>query len=564
MRRLAWTDAETPAVWPGARGERRSPVKATTTGRVPRPSGAPPPHRAQVGSGVARQRRRSGSVGTRQTAEPPAAASPHDWLAERRFALGRGPAPAAGRRGAGRWGPLTSADIGGALAAPGPVAPVVSSVFFVRGGQDRFGPARAARPRGPGGCWHWGWRRVAADARNFGVKCRFLAYVYQKNTIFIRKSTQKGRNVSPIVLLCKMQCAKREGAAREAHALETARRSSSRLVSRGGRAAWAMPGDVSRRQTARGPVHITYRISGEDVRKEGTAMKTITGSALVLCAVVCLSAAATAQTPVGALAIDEREGDPYGWAVDYETTSAARTRALSECGSGCSVVLTFERCAAYAAAQAAGSAVYGWVESYDSAAGARQRALAECGSRGSGCAVRVWGCNGPVVEDGLHLDRAARREIREGLEAGGFDPGGADGMFGPRTRSAIRSWQTSRGARATGYLDAASVASLRPSVAGQPTFRRREPAGTAAASAAPAAAPPPLRQRSRSSRRRLPRSRRTCSGSRSRTARTRRSSRRTWRSSRTGCSGRWRRCAWHRCGRRRTIHSRWAAVLLAA
>ena len=219
-------------------------------------------------------------------------------------------------------------------------------------------------------------------------------------------------------------------------------------------------------------------------------MKTITRSALVLCAAVCLSAAATAQTPVGALAIDERQGDQYGWAVDYETTSAARTRALSECGSGCSVVLRFERCAAYAVAQAAGSAVYGWAESYDSAAGARQRALAECGSRGSGCAVRVWGCNGPVVEDGLGLDRAARREIQEGLKAGGFDPGGADGMFGPRTRSAIRSWQTSRGARATGYLDATSVASLRPSVAGQPTFRRREPAGTAAASAAPAAAPP--------------------------------------------------------------------------
>ena len=223
-------------------------------------------------------------------------------------------------------------------------------------------------------------------------------------------------------------------------------------------------------------------------------MKTITGAALVLCAVVCLSAAATAQTPVGALAIDDRQGDRYGWAVDYETTSAARTRALSECGSGCSVVLTFARCAAYAADQAAGSAVYGWAESYDSVAGARQRALAECGSRGSGCTVRVWGCNGPVVEDGLGLDRTARREIQEGLEAAGFDPGGADGMFGPRTRTAIRSWQTSRGARATGYLDAPAVAALRPSVAGQPTFREREPAGAAAASAAVSAAqqqPPP-------------------------------------------------------------------------
>ena len=218
-------------------------------------------------------------------------------------------------------------------------------------------------------------------------------------------------------------------------------------------------------------------------------MKTIAGSALVLCATVCLAASAAAQTPVGALAIDERQGDQYGWAVDYETAGAARQRALSECGSGCSVVLTFERCAAYAADQEAGSSAFGWAESYGSSGEARQPALSECGSRdGSGCTVRVWGCNGPVVEEGLGLDRAARRQVQEGLQAAGFDPGGADGMFGPRTRTAIRRWQTSRGARATGYLDGASVASLRPSVAGQPTFREREPAAGAVSSAA--AVPP--------------------------------------------------------------------------
>ena len=217
-------------------------------------------------------------------------------------------------------------------------------------------------------------------------------------------------------------------------------------------------------------------------------MKTIAGSALMLCATVCLAASAAAQTPVGALAIDERQGDQYGWAVDYEPSGAARAAALRECGSGCSVVvLSFARCAAYAADQDANSTAVGWAESYASADGARQTALAECGS---GCVVRVWGCNGPVVEDELGLDRVARREIQEGLQAAGFNPGGADGMFGPRTRSAIRSWQTARGARATGYLDGASVAALRPSVAGQPTFREREPAGVAAASSAAPAAPP--------------------------------------------------------------------------
>ena len=158
---------------------------------------------------------------------------------------------------------------------------------------------------------------------------------------------------------------------------------------------------------------------------------------------------AAAQTPVGALAVDERQGDQYGWAVDYETVVAAQARALQECSAGCSVVLTFGRCAAYAADQDADSTAVGWAESFDSASGARQAALSECSSRGggSGCTVRVWGCNGQVVEEGLGLDQAARQQIQQGLQAAGFAPGGADGLFGPRTRAAIRSWQS--GARRT-------------------------------------------------------------------------------------------------------------------
>ena len=219
-------------------------------------------------------------------------------------------------------------------------------------------------------------------------------------------------------------------------------------------------------------------------------MKTIAAAALVLCVSVCTAPTAAAQTPVGALAIDERQGDQYGWAVDYETPGAAGEKALGECGSGCRVVLTFRRCAAYAADHDANSTAAGWAESYSSSAGARQAALSECGSRGgSGCIVRVWGCNSPVVEEGLGLDRGARREVQEGLQAAGFDPGGADGMFGPRTRAAIRIWQSSRGTRATGYLDGASVAALRPSVAGQPTFRQREPAGAVPPSSRSPAAP---------------------------------------------------------------------------
>ena len=192
-------------------------------------------------------------------------------------------------------------------------------------------------------------------------------------------------------------------------------------------------------------------------------MKALLWPWLVACLSLCVAVAAGAQTPVGALAIDERRGDQYGWAVDYETPATARAAALRECGAGCSVVLTFARCGAYAADQDADSTAVGWAESFDSPAGARQAALSECSARGggSGCTVRVWGCNGPVVEEGLGLNRAARRQIQESLRSAGFDPGGADGLFGPRTRAAIRSWQSARGARSTGYLDGSQLEALR-------------------------------------------------------------------------------------------------------
>ena len=179
---------------------------------------------------------------------------------------------------------------------------------------------------------------------------------------------------------------------------------------------------------------------------------------MTVLAVIVYASLAAAQSPVGALAIDARHGDQHGGAVDYGTAAVAQGRAPKECGPGCSLVLTFGRCTAYAADQDADSTAVGWAESFDSAAGARQAALSECGSRaGSGCTVRVWGCNGSVVEEGLGLNRAVRRQIQQGLRSEGFDPGGADGQFGPRTRAATRNWQSARGARGTGYLDAAAA-----------------------------------------------------------------------------------------------------------
>ena len=85
------------------------------------------------------------------------------------------------------------------------------------------------------------------------------------------------------------------------------------------------------------------------------------------------------------------------WAVDYETAAVVWGAALRECRSGCSVVLTFGRCAALRGEQDLDGTAVGWAESHGSAAEARQAALSECDFRGggSGRIVRVWGCKRP-------------------------------------------------------------------------------------------------------------------------------------------------------------------------
>ena len=60
--------------------------------------------------------------------------------------------------------------------------------------------------------------------------------------------------------------------------------------------------------------------------------------------------------------------------------------------------------------------------------------------------------------------REQRIRVQLGLAALGFDAGPADGMFGPRTRSAIWEWQQAKGLEATGYLtqdEAEALAALR-------------------------------------------------------------------------------------------------------
>ena len=58
------------------------------------------------------------------------------------------------------------------------------------------------------------------------------------------------------------------------------------------------------------------------------------------------------------------------------------------------------------------------------------------------------------------MTREERRRVQSALAAQGFDPGPADGVFGPRTRRAIQAWQASNGYAATGALTGAQAVGL--------------------------------------------------------------------------------------------------------
>ena len=96
-----------------------------------------------------------------------------------------------------------------------------------------------------------------------------------------------------------------------------------------------------------------------------------------------------------------------------------------------------------------------------------------------------------AVEAALGLDRPTRRMIQQGLRNEGFDPGAPDGLFGPRTRAAIRAWQAARNEPRTGYLDGDEVAALLAAVP-RPVTASPEPHGPAPASAPAAHAPAPV------------------------------------------------------------------------
>ena len=107
-------------------------------------------------------------------------------------------------------------------------------------------------------------------------------------------------------------------------------------------------------------------------------------------------------------------------------------------------------------------------------------------------AVTVAAQDPAAVEAALSLDRPMRRLIQRGLSNEGFDAGAPDGLFGPRTRAAIRAWQAARDEPQTGYLDGDQLAALRAAAVPQPMTTSPEPEDPTPAAAPVADAPAPV------------------------------------------------------------------------
>ena len=112
-------------------------------------------------------------------------------------------------------------------------------------------------------------------------------------------------------------------------------------------------------------------------------------------AVRCMTDGSGVQPAVaqhGALAVGP--GGAWGVSWDQPTPDAAATRARSECGARCAIVVRVAgpQCGAYA--------TYGSASGWGIAAtaeDAQSRAVAECSARaGRRCSVRVWGCNSRI------------------------------------------------------------------------------------------------------------------------------------------------------------------------
>lgn len=65
-----------------------------------------------------------------------------------------------------------------------------------------------------------------------------------------------------------------------------------------------------------------------------------------------------------------------------------------------------------------------------------------------------------AAERALDMNRARVRQVQRWLTALGFDTGSTDGLIGPKTREALRGWESASGREVDGYVSAADLDAL--------------------------------------------------------------------------------------------------------
>ena len=194
-----------------------------------------------------------------------------------------------------------------------------------------------------------------------------------------------------------------------------------------------------------------------------TSVHRIPRAALALAAALALSAvSAEAQLLYGSIAFSQASDGSYagGIAWNYGSRDKARLEAIERCrssgGRSCREVGWFRNACGAIAVGDGGRFGTGWGDTFGPA---EAMAMAKCGAAGNAnCRVEVSRCAKPA--EPTSLTRAQKRQVQTALAGQGTDPGPADGVFGPRTRAAVRAWQSSRGYAATGQLTDAQVQEL--------------------------------------------------------------------------------------------------------
>ena len=200
----------------------------------------------------------------------------------------------------------------------------------------------------------------------------------------------------------------------------------------------------------------------------------------IVSAILSIATSASAQEAHGVIAFgetDQGDGVAYAFAWNFAAKSTAHAEAVNACtssgGTNCIQLAWFRNGCGALAMDDHGNAQG---KSAMSREQAETRALRTCETAGgNSCAIIGSVCAAPGGEPGTwsggedvlaeqamqttdaapeqeSLTREERIRVQQTLNALGFNAGPADGVFGQRTRSAIRQWQDENGLDATGYL----------------------------------------------------------------------------------------------------------------